>query len=115
MTKGDKVYTTKLKVVLDPRAKYTVADRKAQFDLATRLAAMLNHMSWAVDAIIGVRDAALCQRRQAAAENDPLRAQLTASPRRPTSPAPNSSRPKKAAPSPAKNACANTWAPSTAT
>ena len=33
MTKGDQVYTEQLKVVLDPRAKYYVEDRKAQFDL----------------------------------------------------------------------------------
>jgi photosystem II stability/assembly factor-like uncharacterized protein len=58
MTKGDKTYTSKVDVVLDPRAKYTVDDKKAQFDLATKLAAMLNHMSWAVDAIINVRDTA---------------------------------------------------------
>jgi len=58
MTKGDKTYTSQLKVVLDPRATYTVEDRKAQFDLSTKLAAMLNHMSWAVDAIINVRDTA---------------------------------------------------------
>ena len=45
-------------MVLDPRAKFTVEDRKAQFDLVTRLGGMLDHMSWAVDAIIGVRDGA---------------------------------------------------------
>ena len=37
MTKGDQVYTAPLKVVLDPRAKFTVEDRKAQFDLAMKL------------------------------------------------------------------------------
>jgi hypothetical protein len=58
MTKGDKTYTSKIEVVLDPRAKYTVEDRKAQFDLGTKLSAMLNHMSWAVDAIVNVRDTA---------------------------------------------------------
>src|SRR5205085_294361 len=56
MTKGDKVYNTQLTIELDPRAKYTVEDRKAQFDLASRLGGMLNHMSWAVDSVIGVRD-----------------------------------------------------------
>src|SRR5581483_4673419 len=45
MTKGEEVYTSQLKVTLDPRATYTVADRKAQFDLVNRLAALLNHMS----------------------------------------------------------------------
>ncbi len=58
MTKGDQVYTTKLNVVLDPRAPYNVDDRRQQFALVNKIAASLNHMSWAVDAIIGVRDAA---------------------------------------------------------
>jgi len=79
MTKGDKIYTTKLDVVLDPRASYSVEDRKAQYDLATKIAQDLNHMSWAVDAIIGVRDSA--QQRAAtlpedAPENNALREQL---------------------------------------
>jgi hypothetical protein len=75
MTKGDQVYTTHLNVVLDPRAKFSLADRKAQFDLATRLAGMLNHMSWAVDSIIGVRDGANA-RLSLLAESDPLRRKL---------------------------------------
>jgi len=61
MTKGDKVYTAPLNVVLDPRAKFTVADRQAQFDLVTKLGATLNHMTWAVDAIVGVRDGAMAR------------------------------------------------------
>jgi hypothetical protein len=75
MTRGDKVYTTKLTVALDPRAQFTVADRKAQFDLVNRIGGLLNHMSWAVDAILGVRDAA--QERAAKLPGaDPLRGQL---------------------------------------
>jgi hypothetical protein len=58
MTKGDRTYTTKLHVVLDPRAPYTVADRKAQFDLVNKLGGLLNHMSWAVDNMVAVRDQA---------------------------------------------------------
>ncbi len=58
MTRGDKVYTSKLSVVPDPRATYSLDDRKAQFNLATRLGQTLNHMSWAVDSIVGVRDGA---------------------------------------------------------
>ena len=58
MTKGDQSYTTQLNVVSDPRAKYTVEDRKAQFDLAMKLYGMLSHMSWVVDAIVEVRDEA---------------------------------------------------------
>jgi len=75
MTKGDKVYTTQLNVVLDPRAKFTLEERRAQFELVSRLGAQLNHMSWAVDAIIGVRDDALA-RAGGLPENDPLRGQL---------------------------------------
>src|ERR1039458_7572353 len=37
MTRGDKVYTTQLTVALDPRAQFTVADRKAQFDLVNQI------------------------------------------------------------------------------
>jgi len=77
MTKGDQVYTTKLNVVLDPRAPYTVEDRKAQFALVERLAGLLTHMSWAVDAIVNVRDGAL-GRRAKLPDADPLRQQLTA-------------------------------------
>lgn len=76
MTKGDKVYTSKLEVELDPRAKFTVADRQAQFDLAAKLAGLLNHMSWAVDSIVGVRDAANRDAGQLK-ENDKLHQRLT--------------------------------------
>ena len=75
ITKGDQVYTAQLNVVLDPRAKYTLEDRKAQFDLVTRLGGMLNHMTWAVDSIIGVRDAASA-RAAKLPEAGPLRRRL---------------------------------------
>jgi photosystem II stability/assembly factor-like uncharacterized protein len=75
MTKGDQVYTEPLKVVLDPRAKYTVEDRKAQFALAIKLDRMLGHMSYAVSAIEGVRDAAVA-RAAKLPEKDPLRGRL---------------------------------------
>jgi hypothetical protein len=75
MTKADKVYTTKLNVVLDPRAKFNVADRQAQFELVNKLGKMLNHMSWAVDSIIAVRDGALA-RAAKLKSNDPLRQRL---------------------------------------
>lgn len=76
MTKNDKVYTTKLNIVLDPRVSYTIEDRKAQFDLANKLVASLNHMSWAVDAIVEVRDGAH-DRAEKLKVNDPLRTKLT--------------------------------------
>jgi hypothetical protein len=77
MTKGDQVYTTKLNIVMDPRATYTLADRKEQFALTLKLGAMLNHMSWAVDAIIHVRDTALMDASRVDAK-DPLHQQLLA-------------------------------------
>jgi hypothetical protein len=76
MTKGEQVYTTKLDVVIDPRAKHTLEDRRAQFELVSRLSQMLNHMSWAVDAIIAVRDQA-SQRAARLPRADALAGQLT--------------------------------------
>jgi photosystem II stability/assembly factor-like uncharacterized protein len=58
MTKGDHVYTEQLNVVLDPRAKYSLEDRKAQFDLTMRIYNTIEHMTWAVEAIEAVRNAA---------------------------------------------------------
>jgi photosystem II stability/assembly factor-like uncharacterized protein len=79
MTRGEKVYTAQLNVVLDPRAKYTVEDKRAQFELVNKLAALLNHMSWAVDAIIGVRDAAAAKNLpELAAGADRLRSKIVA-------------------------------------
>jgi hypothetical protein len=75
MTKGDQVYTEPLKVVLDPRAKYTVEDRRAQFDLALKLDKMLGHMSYAASAIQGVHSDAAA-RSAKLAEKDPLRTRL---------------------------------------
>src|SRR6202043_1686917 len=62
--------------VLDPRDKFTVEDRKAQFDLTNKLGETLNHMTWAVDAIVGVRDSA-SKTAAKLPEAEPLRAKLT--------------------------------------
>jgi len=75
MTKGDNVYTEPLKVVLDPRATYTVDDRKAQLELVTKLIKTFAHMSYGVSAIAGVRDAANASASKLP-EKDPLRARL---------------------------------------
>ena len=107
MTKGDEVYTTELKVVEDPRTKYTMAERQAQFDLTMKLYNMLDHMSWAVDSIIGIRDAANRARRQAAGKRSSAPASHRSLPLRPTRSVPRLSPPRKAAPSPAKNGFAN--------
>ncbi|HWX94773.1 MAG TPA: hypothetical protein VNY29_19245 [Terriglobales bacterium] len=75
MTKGDQVYTEQLNVVLDPRAKFSADDRKAQFDLAMKVYKLLEHMTYTVEAIEGVRDAAKA-RVAKLAEKEPLRGSL---------------------------------------
>jgi photosystem II stability/assembly factor-like uncharacterized protein len=75
MTKGDHVYTEKLDVVLDPRAKFSLEDRKAQFDLTMKIYKTIEHMTWSVEAIEGVRDAAN-ERAAKLPAKDPLRSQL---------------------------------------
>ena len=75
MTKGDKVYTEQLNVVLDPRAKFSVEDRKAQFDLTMKIYGTIEHMTYSVEAIEGVRDAANA-RAAKLTEKDPLGKEL---------------------------------------
>jgi photosystem II stability/assembly factor-like uncharacterized protein len=75
LIKGNQTYTTQMNVVLDPRAKYTVEDRKAQFEMVNRIGGQLNHMSWLVDAILAVRDGA-AQDASKLPQKDPLRQKL---------------------------------------
>jgi hypothetical protein len=75
LTKGDKVYTSKLNVVMDPRAKYTADDRKAQYDLAMKLYKSMAKMSFAVDSMVALRDAAGMRATKLPA-NDPLHKSL---------------------------------------
>jgi photosystem II stability/assembly factor-like uncharacterized protein len=51
LTKGKEVYETKLDIGLDPRAGFTVTDRKAQFDAAMRVHGLFGVMSALVDRI----------------------------------------------------------------
>jgi photosystem II stability/assembly factor-like uncharacterized protein len=79
LTRGEKVYTSQLNVLMDPRAKYTVEDKRAQFELVNRLVSLLNHMSWAVDAIVAVRDTATVQKKTDLAEAaDKIRGKIVA-------------------------------------
>lgn len=55
MTKDKNVYTTPLVVVADPRVKYTLADRQAQYNLALKLSKMLGEMTATVERINAVR------------------------------------------------------------
>jgi photosystem II stability/assembly factor-like uncharacterized protein len=77
MTKGSKVYTTLLPVALDPRATYSLEDRKVQYELAMKLYEIFGHMTWAVDALTEARDGA-AMRASKLDEKDLLRAKLMA-------------------------------------
>jgi len=75
LTKGDHTYTEELDVAMDPRAKYSTEERKAQFDLSMKVYKELEHMTYGVEAIEGVRDAAN-SRAAKLTEKDPLHKQL---------------------------------------
>ena len=75
MTKGDQVYTGKLNIVMDPRAKYTMEDRRAQYELAMKLYNSIARMSFAVDSMVLIRDTAVA-RAAKLQPNDPLHKSL---------------------------------------
>ena len=75
LTKGDQTYTEQLNVAIDPRAKYSQEERKAQFDLSMKVYKELEHMTFGVEAIEGVRDGAGARVAKLGAK-DPLRQQL---------------------------------------
>jgi hypothetical protein len=77
LIKGDHVYTTKITVASDPRAPWTLADRKANLDLTLKVGGLLNHMSWAVDQIVTIRDSAQADAAQLDTKS-PLHDQLIA-------------------------------------
>jgi len=56
MTRGNETYTTQLVVGLDRRAKFTLEDRKLEFQAAMRAYHLLGDMSFDVDRINGVRE-----------------------------------------------------------
>ena len=76
LTKGEKTYTMPLTIAIDPRATYGLDDRKAQFALAEQLMQSLNHMSWAVNSILEVRDSSKARVALLKA-GDPLEPRLT--------------------------------------
>src|SRR6478736_5930037 len=76
LTKAGKVYDTKLTIGLDRRAKFSTADRKAQFDAAMRVVALFSDETALMERIIGLRQA-LAQTGAAVPEGDPLRKQIS--------------------------------------
>ena len=75
MTKAGKVSETKIAVGLDKRAKFTEADRKAQFDAAMKVHALFGDESALMDRIIFLR-AALAKSTGALSEGDESRKAL---------------------------------------
>src|SRR5438128_5738383 len=72
LTKAGKVSETKLTVGLDRRAKFSEADRKAQFDAAMKVHALFGEESGLMDRIVALRKA-LAQSGAALPDGDPLR------------------------------------------
>jgi hypothetical protein len=76
LTKAGKVSETKLTVGLDHRAKFSAADRKAQFDAAMKVHTLFDEESALMDRIVSVRKA-LAQTGEALPEGDPLRKNIS--------------------------------------
>jgi photosystem II stability/assembly factor-like uncharacterized protein len=76
MTRGKDIYTTELKVGLDPRAKFSEADRRLQFEAAMRVYNLLGDMSFEVDRIHAAHDQLL--QSAAALKKDPALAKRLA-------------------------------------
>ena len=76
LTKDGKTSETKLTIGLDRRAKFTAADRKAQYDAAMRVHALFGAESALMDRILPLR-AALAKAAGGLPEGDALRKTLT--------------------------------------
>jgi len=75
MTRGKETFATEINITLDHRAKYTVEDRKLQFQAVMRVYDLLRDMSFAVDRINGVRES-LLDRSDRVKPDDGLRRRL---------------------------------------
>ncbi|HXX42029.1 MAG TPA: hypothetical protein VEI58_07165, partial [Chthoniobacterales bacterium] len=72
LTKNGKTYETKFTVGLDRRAKFTEADKKAQFDAAMKVRALFDDESALMDRILFLRRE-VGESAAALPENDPMR------------------------------------------
>jgi len=75
MVRGDKTYDTQLTVGLDRRVKWTVADRKAQYDAAMKVYTLFNDESALFARISGLR-AQVAEAGKDRTEKDPLHKKL---------------------------------------
>ncbi len=69
MTRGKETYSTQLNVRLDPRAKFTLDDRKLEFEAAMRVYNLLGDMSFDVERINGVHDSLMARAAKLKAED----------------------------------------------
>jgi len=76
LTKAGKVYETKLNVGFDRRAKFTLEDRKAQYDAAMKVHALFNDESALMDRILFLRRD-VAKAASALPENDALKKNIT--------------------------------------
>jgi hypothetical protein len=76
LTKAGKVSETKLTVGLDRRAKFSAAERKAQFDAAMKVHGLFDEESALMDRIVSLRKA-LVQSGGALPEDDPVRKNIS--------------------------------------
>src|SRR5437764_6707755 len=72
LTKNGKSYETKFTVGLDRRAKFTLEDKKAQYDAAMKVRDLFNDESALMDRIVSLRRD-ISKAGAAVAENDPLK------------------------------------------
>lgn len=77
MTRGSEVVEQKISIGLDRRAKYTAADRKAQFDAVMKAHGLFGEMSKLVDDLDGLR-AQVTARLRGMPQNDALGVKLRA-------------------------------------
>jgi photosystem II stability/assembly factor-like uncharacterized protein len=76
LTKAGKVSETKLTIGLDRRAKFSEADRKAQFEAAMAVRALFGDESALMDRIVGLRGE-LTKRASSLTEGDPVKQSLS--------------------------------------
>jgi photosystem II stability/assembly factor-like uncharacterized protein len=69
MTRGKETYSTQLIIGLDPRAKFSLVDRKLEFEGAMRVYNLLGDMSYDVERINGVHDSLVARSGKLKAED----------------------------------------------
>ncbi len=75
LTRDKQVLTTQIVVGIDPRAKYSLEDRKLEFEASMRVYHLLGDLSFDVARINGVRQSVL-ERSAQLSKDDPLTGQL---------------------------------------